>query len=129
MEMEVEGEMMQFEDYFPSMVEGLGAEAFIEELYQGFHLLMDEEKGVITFESLRRSTLQLGLQEIGDEELVWMLCEGDLDGDGALDQTEFCMLMLRLSPGLIDSPCRPAPPEEAENVYMNEMEALLGLAS
>ena len=102
--MEVEGEVLQFEDYFPSMMEGLGAEGFMEELCQGFHLLMDVEKGLITFESLRRSTWQLGLQEMGDDELVWMLSEGDLDGDGALNQTEFCILMLRLSPGLMEGP-------------------------
>ncbi|RVX14327.1 Calcium-binding protein KIC [Vitis vinifera] len=61
-------------------------------------------KRLITFESLRRSTWQLGLQEMGDDELVWMLSEGDLDGDGALNQTEFCILMLRLSPGLMEGP-------------------------
>ena len=41
---------------------------------------------------------------MGDDELVWMLSEGDLDGDGALNQTEFCILMLRLSPGLMEGP-------------------------
>lgn len=103
--MEVDqSEVLQFEDYFPSMMEGLGAEGFMDELFQGFQLLMDAEKGLITFESLRRTTLQLGLQEIGDDELVWMLSEGDLDGDGALNQTEFCILMLRLSPGLMEEP-------------------------
>ena len=125
LEMEVEGEVMQFEDYFPSMMEGLGADAFMEELFQGFNQLMDEEKGLITFESLRRSTLQLGLQEIGDEELMWMLSEGDLDGDGALDQTEFCMLMLGLSPGLNGGTEQFHRPEE---MCMNEMEGILGFS-
>ena len=101
-EMEVDDGRVLFEDYFPSMMEGLGAEGFILELCHGFHLLMDVEKGLITLESLRRSTLQLGLQEMGDDELLWMLSEGDLDGDGALNQTEFCILMMRLSPGLMD---------------------------
>ena len=101
--MEVEGGV-QFEDYFPSMIERLGAEGFIVELCNGFHLLMDVEKGLITFESLRRNTILLGLQDMGDDELVCMLSEGDLDGDGALNQMEFCILMFRLSPGLMDGP-------------------------
>ena len=102
--MEVDEGGVQFEDYFPSMMEGSGAEGFISELCNGFHLLMDVEKGLITFESLKRSALLLGLQDMGDDEIVSMLSEGDLDGDGALNQMEFCILMLRLSPGLLDEP-------------------------
>ena len=30
-----------------------------------------------------------------------MLREGDLDGDGALNETEFCILMVRLSPEMM----------------------------
>uniref|UniRef100_A0A2P2N926 EF-hand domain-containing protein n=1 Tax=Rhizophora mucronata TaxID=61149 RepID=A0A2P2N926_RHIMU len=37
-----------------------------------------------------------------DDDLVCMLMEGDLDGDGAINQMEFCILMFRLSPGLMD---------------------------
>lgn len=91
---------VDFEDYFPSMIARLGAEGFIWELCNGFRLLMDGEKGLITFESLKRNSLLLGLHDLRDDELVCMLMEGDLDGDGALSQTEFCILMFRLSPGL-----------------------------
>uniref|UniRef100_A0A5B7BNB4 Putative calcium-binding protein PBP1 n=1 Tax=Davidia involucrata TaxID=16924 RepID=A0A5B7BNB4_DAVIN len=91
-----------FEDYFPSMIQRLGADGFMLELCNGFHLLMDVEKGLITFESLKRNTFLLGLQQMEDDELVCMLREGDLDGDGALNQMEFCILMFRLSPGLMD---------------------------
>ncbi|XP_059664629.1 calcium-binding protein PBP1-like [Cornus florida] len=91
-----------FEDYFPSMIERLGSDGFMGELCNGFCLLMDVEKGLITFESLRRCTFLLGLNEMGDDEIVYMLREGDLDGDGALNQMEFCILMFRLSPGLMD---------------------------
>ncbi|GMP52794.1 hypothetical protein CsSME_00018486 [Camellia sinensis var. sinensis] len=91
-----------FEDYFPSMIERLGEDGFMGELCNGFRLLMDVEKGLITFESLKRNTLLLGLQDMRDDELVCMLTEGDLDGDGALNQMEFCILMFRLSPGLMD---------------------------
>ena len=91
---------VDFEDYFPSMISRLGTEGFIWELCNGFRLLMDVEKGLITFESLKKNSFMLGLHDLRDDELVCMLLEGDLDGDGALSQTEFCILMFRLSPGL-----------------------------
>ncbi|ESR62418.1 hypothetical protein CICLE_v10017223mg [Citrus x clementina] len=90
-----------FEDFFPAMVEKLGAEGFMQELSNGFRLLMDEGKGLITFESLKKNSALLGLQDMSDEELMCMLREGDLDGDGALNEMEFCTLMFRLSPGLM----------------------------
>ncbi|KAK7342636.1 hypothetical protein VNO80_25592 [Phaseolus coccineus] len=90
-----------FEDCFPSMIARLGAEGFIGELCDGFRLLMDVNMGLITFESLKVSTYLLGL-EVRDDELLCMLMEGDLDGDGALNQMEFCILMFRLSPCLMD---------------------------
>ncbi|KAE8703218.1 Calcium-binding protein KIC [Hibiscus syriacus] len=92
---------LDFEDYFPSMMERLGAEGFIGELCNGFQLLMDGERGLITFESLKKNSVILGLNDMGDDEIVCMLSEGDLDGDGALNQVEFCILMFRLSPGLM----------------------------
>ncbi|XP_021294707.1 calcium-binding protein PBP1-like [Herrania umbratica] len=92
-----------FEDFFPAMVEKLGAEGFMKELSNGFRLLMDGDKGMITFESLKRNLALLGLQDMTDEELVCMLREGDLNGDGALDEMEFCTLMFRLSPALMKS--------------------------
>nr|CAD1823261.1 unnamed protein product [Ananas comosus var. bracteatus] len=69
---------------------------------QGFQLLMDQRSGLITFQSLKRNAAALGLGQLGDEELMGMVREGDVDGDGALDQMEFCVLMLRLSPQLMD---------------------------
>ncbi|KAK8626535.1 hypothetical protein V6N13_134178 [Hibiscus sabdariffa] len=94
---------VDFEDYFPSMVARLGAEGFVMELCNGFRLLMDGESGLITFESLKKNSVVLGLDDMGDDEIVCMLNEGDLDGDGALNQAEFCTLMFRLSPGLMDN--------------------------
>ncbi|XP_057960344.1 calcium-binding protein KIC-like [Malania oleifera] len=91
-----------FEDYFPAMVEKMGAEGFMKELCKGFRLLMDGDKEVITFESLKRNSAVLGMEGTTEDQLRCMLREGDLDGDGALSQMEFCILMLRLSPGLMD---------------------------
>ncbi|CAJ1961502.1 unnamed protein product [Sphenostylis stenocarpa] len=92
-----------FEDYFPAMMEKLGTDGFMKELTNGFQLLMDREKKVITFESLKRNSALLGLEGMSDDEIRCMLREGDLDGDGALDEMEFCTLMFRLSPALMNN--------------------------
>ncbi|XP_059658444.1 calcium-binding protein KRP1-like [Cornus florida] len=94
---------VHFEDFLPIIAEKLGGEGLIRELCNGFQLLMDGDKGLITFESLKRKSALLGLQDLRDEELVNMVREGDLDGDGALNQMEFCVLMFRLSPQLMDA--------------------------
>ena len=90
-----------FEDLLPVMANKLGGEGLINELCNGFQLLMDKERGVITMESLRRNSSFLGLQDLSDDDLASMVKEGDLDGDGALNQMEFCVLMFRLSPELM----------------------------
>ncbi|XP_008776767.2 calcium-binding protein PBP1-like [Phoenix dactylifera] len=94
-------DLLEFKDFLPFMAESLGPEGLIEELCKGFRLLMDAKKGLITLESLRRNAARLGLEGMADDELLGMLREGDLDGDGALDQMEFCILMFRLSPELM----------------------------
>ncbi|KAK4493101.1 hypothetical protein RD792_018059 [Penstemon davidsonii] len=91
-----------FKDFLPLMAEKLGGDGLIGELCNGFHLLKDSDKGVITFASLKKNFAFLGLQELSDEDLYDMLKEGDFDGDGALNQMEFCVLMFRLSPELMD---------------------------
>ncbi|KAL4385629.1 hypothetical protein GQ457_15G002710 [Hibiscus cannabinus] len=92
----------EFEDLLPVMAEKLGGEGLMRELSNGFELLMDKERGVITVESLKRNAAVLGLQDLRHDELVSMVEEGDADGDGALSEMEFCVLMFRLSPGLME---------------------------
>lgn len=92
-----------FEDYFPKMMQKLGTQGFMKELRKGFELLMERERRVITFESLKKNSALLGLQGMSDEEIMCMLREGDLDGDGALSEMEFCTLMFRLSPDLMNN--------------------------
>ncbi|KAJ7948542.1 calcium-binding protein PBP1-like [Quillaja saponaria] len=91
-----------FQDCLLIMAHKLGGDALIGELCNGFNLLMDADKGVITFDSLKRNSVLLGLQDLSDEDLKYMLKEGDFDGDGALNQMEFCVLMFRLSPELME---------------------------
>ena len=94
-------ERSEFEDHLPVMAQKLGAEGLLEELCRGFRLLADATRGLITFDSLKRNAPALGLEGLSDGELMGMLKEGDLDGDGALDEMEFCVLMFRLSPELM----------------------------
>ncbi|KAM7498232.1 hypothetical protein LguiA_022646 [Lonicera macranthoides] len=92
-----------FQDMLPIMADKLGGEGLIRELCNGFNLLMDRDKRVITFESLKKNSASiLGLQDLSDDELLGMIREGDMDGDDALDQMEFCVLMFRLSPQLME---------------------------
>ncbi|KAI9093377.1 hypothetical protein K1719_027391 [Acacia pycnantha] len=93
---------VNFQDYLPMMANKLGGDGLIDELCNGFNLLMDSDKGVITFDSLKRNSVSLGLQDLADEDLRSMLREGDFDGDGTLNQLEFCVLMFRLSPELME---------------------------
>ncbi|XP_039044545.1 calcium-binding protein KRP1-like [Hibiscus syriacus] len=92
----------EFEELLPVMAENLGGEVLMRELSNGFELLMDKEKGVITVESLKRNAALLGLQDLRHDELVSMVEEGDTDGDGALSEMEFCVLMFRLISGLME---------------------------
>ncbi|GMI85301.1 pinoid-binding protein 1 [Hibiscus trionum] len=92
-----------FEDLLPLMVDKLGGEGLMGELCKGFNLLKDREKGVITFDSLKKNSALLGLHDLGDDDLRLMVKEGDFDGDGALNQMEFCVLMFRLSPELMEA--------------------------
>ncbi|KAI8008274.1 Calcium-binding protein PBP1 [Camellia lanceoleosa] len=71
-----------FEDLLPTMADKLGGEGLIEELCNGLRLLMDGDKGVITFDSLKKNAALLGLQELREDDLRGMLREGDFDGYG-----------------------------------------------
>ncbi|KAF3657997.1 hypothetical protein FXO38_13450 [Capsicum annuum] len=62
------------------MAEKLGGVGLIDELCKGFELLMDRNKGVITFESLPKNSALLGLQDLSDDDLRYMVKEADFDG-------------------------------------------------
>ncbi|CAE6054044.1 unnamed protein product [Arabidopsis arenosa] len=92
----------KYEDMLPVMAEKMDVEEFVSELCKGFSLLADPERDLITAESLRRNSGILGIQGMSKEDAQGMVREGDLDGDGALNQTEFCVLMVRLSPEMME---------------------------
>ncbi|KAK8944564.1 Calcium-binding protein KIC [Platanthera zijinensis] len=98
-----EEEMEEYEDLLPAMAEKLEAEDFIAELCGGFRLLADADRRGITAESLRRNAEMLGMAGMTAEEAEAMVREGDLNGDGVLNEAEFCILMVRLSPGMMQN--------------------------
>ncbi|WOK92904.1 calcium-binding protein KIC-like [Canna indica] len=95
-----------YEDLLPVMAEKLGAEQFVSELCKGFRVLADPSRGVITAESLHRNSALLGTARMTEEQAAEMVKEGDVDGDGALDEREFCVLMVRLSPEMMEDGVR-----------------------
>ncbi|KAH7842811.1 hypothetical protein Vadar_009500 [Vaccinium darrowii] len=87
-----------FKDFLPIIAHKLGGDGLIGELCNGFPLLMDGDKAVITFDSLKINAAVLGLLELTDHDLRSIGTESDFDSDGALSGMEFCVLMFRLSP-------------------------------
>lgn len=73
----------------------------MSELCGGFKLLADPTSGLITSESLKKNSALLGMEGMSKEDSEAMVKLGDLDGDGSLNETEFCILMVRLSPGMM----------------------------
>ncbi|XP_047338686.1 calcium-binding protein KIC-like [Impatiens glandulifera] len=93
----------EYHDLLTVMADKLDANSFVSELCMGFKMMADPLTGLITSESLRKNSVYLGFDEmISKEDAEGMVREGDLNGDGALNETEFCILMVRLSPGMMD---------------------------
>ncbi|KZV55963.1 hypothetical protein F511_21582, partial [Dorcoceras hygrometricum] len=63
----------EFQDFLPLMAEKLGGDGLIGELCNGFQLLVDSDKGVITFQSLKKNAALLGLQGFSDSDLYNMI--------------------------------------------------------
>lgn len=67
----------EYEDLLPVMADKLDVEAFVSELCGGFRLLADQERGLITPESLKRNSALLGMEGMSKEEAEGMVREGD----------------------------------------------------
>lgn len=91
----------EFQDFLPVMAQKLSEQDFLEELCNGFRVLADPRTGTITPASLKENAKWLGLEAMSEAEVTAMIQEGDADGDGALSEHEFCVLMVRTSPALL----------------------------
>ncbi|VFQ95700.1 unnamed protein product [Cuscuta campestris] len=92
----------EYQDLLAVMAEKLDVESFVGELCGGFRLLAEAGTGLITPGSLQRNSAVLGMEGMSKAEAEAMVTEGDLDGDGALNEMEFCILMVRLSPEMME---------------------------
>jgi len=64
-----------------------------EEIMRAFALFDPEGKGKISLEDLRRVALELG-EGLQEEELVAMIEEFDMDGDGMINKEDFVAICL-----------------------------------
>ncbi|MBA0846360.1 hypothetical protein Goshw_000931, partial [Gossypium schwendimanii] len=68
-------------------MERYGAKWLLRELRNELKLLIDGEREVIMFESLKTKSVMLGLSDMEDDEIYSLhVSESDLDGDCALNQ-------------------------------------------
>lgn len=65
-----------------------------EEILRAFELFDEGGKGKINLNDLRRVARELG-EGLEEEELMAMIEEFDLDGDGAINQEEFLSICLQ----------------------------------
>ncbi|GJY95452.1 hypothetical protein Tco_0511813 [Tanacetum coccineum] len=77
---------VEFHDHLPLIEEKLGGEGLIGELCKGFELLMDANKGVITFDSLKNNASFLGPPDMSDVDLMSYGLSPEL-----MDQSEFLL--------------------------------------
>ncbi|KAF5203374.1 Calcium-binding protein kic [Thalictrum thalictroides] len=78
-----------YEELLPVMADKLDVESFMSELCAGFRVFADPVTKLITKDSLQRNSSFLGMEKMSSQKLEAMVREGDLDGDGALNETEF----------------------------------------
>uniref|UniRef100_T1H110 EF-hand domain-containing protein n=1 Tax=Megaselia scalaris TaxID=36166 RepID=T1H110_MEGSC len=63
-----------------------------EEMLKAFTFFDKDKTGAISFKNLKRVAKELG-EKISDEEILEMIDEADLDGDGEVNQKEFYRVM------------------------------------
>eukprot|EP01070_Trichotokara_eunicae_P005105 Trichotokara_eunicae@DN4340_c0_g1_i1.p1 len=63
-----------------------------EEMLKAFRLFDDDDTGKITLKNLRRVAKEIGA-DVTEEEMQEMIDEADRDGDGAINEDEFCRIM------------------------------------
>lgn len=97
----MESKVGEYQDLLPVMAEKLDVDTLVKELCGGFRLLADPTIRLITPSSLQKNSGLWGMEGMSREDAEAMVREGDLDGDGALDANEFCILMVRLSPEMM----------------------------
>lgn len=85
--------LLSFQSFQYLMAQRILARDPREEILRAFELFDEGGKGKISLQDLRRVARELG-EGLQEEELVAMIEEFDLDGDGCIDQEEFLGICL-----------------------------------
>ena len=72
-----------------------------EEILKIFRLFDDDNTGKISFRNLKRVCTELG-ENLTDQEMQEMIDEADRDGDGLINEEEFCRVMKKRSGNPLD---------------------------
>ncbi|GAB5031644.1 caltractin [Nannochloropsis oceanica] len=87
---------ISYKHFVEIMAVKLGEKDGREEMAKAFRLFDAGEKGVISFQDLKRVARELG-ESMTDEELQEMIDEADRDGDGLINEEEFMRIMKKSS--------------------------------
>eukprot|EP01086_Lenisia_limosa_P011296 TRINITY_DN3692_c0_g1_i1.p1 TRINITY_DN3692_c0_g1~~TRINITY_DN3692_c0_g1_i1.p1 ORF type:complete len:173 (-),score=64.08 TRINITY_DN3692_c0_g1_i1:100-618(-) len=83
---------VDYKEFSDIMTERIAERDPMEEILKAFHLFDDDETGKITVKNLKRVARELG-ENLNDDELQALIDEFDINGDGAIDESEFQAIM------------------------------------
>ena len=83
---------IEFDEFRDIMREKLGERDPDAEMHKAFQVFDEDNSGAITVRKLRRIAKELG-EDVHDDELMAMIEEFDVDGDGVIDKKEFLAIM------------------------------------
>ncbi|XP_034100615.1 uncharacterized protein LOC117565556 [Drosophila albomicans] len=81
-----------FNDFLTLMRLKMAAKDSKQDLMKAFSFFDDDHSGKISFDNLKRVSIELG-ENLTDEELQEMIDEADLDGDGEVGRDEFLTVL------------------------------------
>lgn len=87
---------IDFSEFLEMMTTKMSERDSKEEIIKAFRLFDDDETGKISLKNLRRVAKEIG-EAMTEQELMEMIEEADLDGDGEIDQEEFLRIMKKTS--------------------------------
>lgn len=79
---------ISYDDFYRFVANKIIERDPVDEIKKAFKLFDDDHTGKISLKNLRRVAKELG-ENITDDELMAMIDEFDLNGDGEIDEQEF----------------------------------------
>jgi len=87
---------LSYEEFMKIMLIKMTAEESQSEILRAFRLFDDDKTGKISFENIKRVSIELE-EELTDEEIRDMINQVDEDGDGEISLEEFVKLFKKMS--------------------------------